>query len=118
MIDFFKIQKRIFDLYAEKEYIDSEIKTILEKYKDRVKIWEDGLQQYTTEDVLKAIDEYWRFKNSDIKPRLAHIQAMLNTQKQDEVFIDCKSEDREKLARAAEITKKRLEQETINKWGI
>ena len=43
---------------------------------------------------------------------------MLNTQKQDEVFIDSQSEEREKLAKAAEITKKRLEQETINKWGI
>lgn len=118
MIDFYRIQKRIFDLYAEREYSESEIKDILEKYSDRAKIWEESLQKYSTEEILRVIDEYWRFKNSEVKPRLAHIQAMLNTQKIDTYEISENKEEQEKLALQAEKTKEELRRKMIEKWGV
>ena len=118
MIDSYRIQKRIFDLYAEREYSESEIKDILEKYSDRAKIWEESLQKYSTEEILRVIDEYWRFKNSEVKPRLAHIQAMLNTQKVEEYEINDRREEQEKLARQAEKTKEELRRKMLEKWGV
>lgn len=111
------VQKRIFDLYGEKEYTVEEVKSILEKYKEKAEVWEIGLKDYTTEDILRAIDEYWRYKNSEKKPRLAHIQAMLRVKKDDFYVSTSEDEEREKLARLAEITKEQLIKQRIEKYG-
>lgn len=118
MIDIYKIQKRIFDLYAEKEYSEEEVRVILQKYSERIKLWEESLQNYETSEVIKAIDEYWRFKDSQTRPRLAHIEAMLRTQKDENYIINENREKQEKLALQAEKTKEELRQKMLEKWGV
>ena len=117
MIDNIQVQKKIFDLYGDKEYSLDDVKEIISKYQDKAQIWEDGLKNYTTEQVLSAINEYWRFKNSEKKPRVAHIQAILETNKIENLQVAPSNKEQSKLARLAELTKQRIEQEMKEKWG-
>ena len=110
------ILKHIEDLYCN-EYVDiKKIQEWIEKYPERSKVWQDGLEKYTTFDVLNAIDEYWRFKDGVNKPRLVHIQAILNTSKID-VCETKNIEEQEKLASIAERTKELLRQQMLKKFG-
>lgn len=117
MIDNVQVQKRIFDLYGEKDYSIEEVKEILNKYQEKAKLWQEGLDKYTTSDVLNAIDEYWRFKNSEKKPRLVHIQAILNTNKIECYETNKNREEQEKLAILAEKTKEDLRKKMLEKFG-
>lgn len=112
-----EILKRIEDLYGDEDVDIKQIQAWMKKYPDRVKAWEDGLKNYLAEDVLNAINEYWRFKNSEKKPRLVHIQAILNTNKIENLQAAPANEEQSKLARLAELTKQRIEQEVKEKWG-
>lgn len=87
---------------------------MVRKYPERAKIWQEGLAKYEDYDIIQAIDEYWRYKDNKVKPKIVHIQALLNT-KDIELVKDDK-EDREKLAMQAEITKQRLAEETARRW--
>lgn len=111
------ILKHIEDLYCTEDVDKKKIEQWIAKYPERAKIWQEGLGKYEDSDILQAIDEYWRYKDNKVKPKIVHIQALLNTQK---IEFEPKEnkEEREKLALQAEITKKKLEQQMKAKWGV
>lgn len=115
MKDLVTILKHIEDLYSSEDVSEHTILEWTRKYPERFKAWQDGLNRYSDADIISVIDEYWRYKDNKVKPRLVHIQAMLNTQKNDDYQES--TEEQEKLASLAEITKKKLEEERIRKFG-
>lgn len=112
-----EILKHIEDLYSNEDVDIKQIHEWIKKYPERVKTWQEGLDKYTTNDVLNAIDEYWRFKNSEKKPRLVHIQAILNTNKIECYETNPNREEQEKLAILAEKTKEDLRKKMLEKFG-
>ena len=118
MKDLVTILKHIEDLYGTEDVSEVTIFNWSKKYPDRFKAWQDGLNRYSDEDIISVIDEYWRFKDNKVKPRLVHIQAMLNTQKIESYEVSDDREEREKLARQAEATKRQLEEKMKAKWGL
>lgn len=117
MKDLVTILKHIEDLYGSEDISEHTILEWTRKYPERFKAWQDGLNRYSDEDIISVIDEYWRFKDNKIKPRLVHIQAMLNTQKIDSYEVSDDREEREKLARQAEKTKEELRRKMLERWG-
>lgn len=115
MKDLVEILKHIEDLYCVEDVDKKKIEQWLVKYPERAKIWQEGLAKYEDYDIIQAIDEYWRYKDNKVKPKIVHIQALLNTKDVELVKEDDK-EDREKLAMQAEITKQRLAEETARRW--
>lgn len=112
------ILKHIEDLYNPEEVTEEQIESWVKKYPERVEVWEKGLSRYNEYEIIQAIDEYWRFKDNKIKPKLAHIQAILNTQKGDVMIKEDDSEERKKLAIIAEKTKEELRKKMIERWGV
>lgn len=112
-----KILKHIEDLYAEEDVQEESIEKWKNKYPERVKMWEDALEKFSDGEILYAIDEYWRFKDSTKKPKLVHIQAMLTTRKREELE-ELPQKDYSGLAKAAEATAELLRQEAIKKYGV
>jgi hypothetical protein len=110
-----KILKHIEDLYSDAEVSEKDIEKWLDKCPERMNTWQESLKRYDDYEIIQVIDEYWRYKDNKVKPRLVHIQAMLNTQKNDD--YQANTEEQEKLASLAEITKKKLEEERIRKFG-
>lgn len=118
MKDLVTILKHIEDLYGSEDVSEHTIWEWTRKYPERFKAWQDGLNRYSDEDIISVIDEYWRFKDNKFKPRLVHIQAMLNTQKIDNYEVSENKENQEKLARQAEKTKEELRLKMLEKWGV
>lgn len=116
-MDLVNILKHIEDLYNPEEVTEDKIIAWVDKYPERVKAWQDGLSRYDDYEIIQAIDEYWRFKESKVKPKLSHIQAILNTQKGDIMIKEDDSAERQKLARLAEKTKEELRQKMLERWG-
>ena len=116
-MDLVRIIKRIEDLYNPNDISESDIGLTLSKYPDRVEEWNKSLGKYSDDEIIQAIDEYWRYKSNDTRPKIAHIQAMLKTRKEDEYVPIRKDEDQEKLAYQAELTKEKLRKEMLAKFG-
>lgn len=114
MIDVLKVQKHLADLYSDRDIKEEDIKKLLDQYPEREKLWSDELKDFTTEEVIQSINEYWRYKNSEIKPKIVHIKAMLG--KREEEYVEQK--DYSELARAAERTMEELRQKAIRKFGV
>lgn len=112
-----KILKHIEDLYVEEDVQEESIEKWKNKYPERVKMWEEALGNFSDGEILYAIDEYWRFKDSTKKPKLVHIQAMLTTRKREELE-EIPQKDYSELAKAAEATAEILRQEAIKKYGV
>lgn len=113
MIDVLKVQKHLADLYSDRDITEEDIKKLLEQYPEREKLWSDELKDFTTEEVIQSINEYWRYKNSEIKPKIVHIKAMLG--RREEEYIEQK--DYSKLAEAAMRTAEQLRQKAMEKYG-
>lgn len=118
MKDLVTILKHIEDLYGSEDVSEHTIWEWTRKYPERFKAWQDGLNKYSDEDIISVIDEYWRFKDNKVKPRLVHIQAMLNTQKIDSYEALEDRAEQEEFYRRAEATKKQLEEKMKAKWGV
>lgn len=112
-----EILKHIEDLYGQQEISKEKIKQSIEKNKERAELWETKLCKYEIYDIIQAIDEYWNYKNDKERPRVVHIEAILNTRKNCDILRVEKNEESERLAKLAEITKEQLKQKTIQKWG-
>lgn len=116
MIDVLKVQKHLADLYSQTDITEEEIQKLLKKYPDREKLWNEELKDFTTDEVIQAINEYWRYKNSEIKPKIVHIKAMLLPAKKDEV-VEVKTKDYSGLAKAAEKTAEELRRKALERFG-
>ena len=112
MIDVLKVQKYIADMYSEKDVSEEDIKKLLEQYPERAKLWEDEFKDFETEEVLTAIRDYWKYKDSKVKPKIVHIKAMMTTKDE---YVEQK--DYSELAKAAERTMELLRQKAIRKFG-
>jgi len=81
MADTKKILEHLAELYATPtatKTADEVIVLNLEKLNLNFEKYDDAFKPYTTADVMKSIDEYWKFKNDKVRPTLAHILAGLN----------------------------------------
>ena len=116
-MDLVRIIKRIEDLYNPQDISENDIGLTLSKHPDRVDEWKKSLGNYSDDDIIQAIYEYWRYKSNDTRPKIAHIQAMLKTRKEDEYVPVRKDADQEKLAHQAELTKEKLRKEMLAKFG-
>ena len=76
-----EIIKHIFELYLDDEPTDDDILVWCEKNMERYRAYEEAFKDYDTIDVLKAIDEYWRYTSNKTKPTVAKLLTMLNTNK-------------------------------------
>ena len=76
-----EIIKHIFELYLDDEPTDDDVLVWCEKNMERYRAYEEAFKDYDTIDVLKAIDEYWRYTSNKTKPTVAKLLTMLNTNK-------------------------------------
>lgn len=113
MIDVLKVQKYLADMYSEKDVTEEEIKKLLEQYPERANLWEEEFKDSTTEEVIIAIRDYWKYKDSKIKPKIVHIKAMMTTK--DEYAEPQK--DYSELAKAAERTMEELRKKAEARYG-
>lgn len=76
-----EIIKHLIELYtgdiSDEAMVNYELKN-----SEQVKMYAEAFSEYDLSDVLKAIDEYWNFKNSTTKPTVAKILAMLNSNRE------------------------------------
>lgn len=76
-----EIIKHIFELYDNNEPTNEDIEIWCGKNFERYLAWKEAFDHYNTVDVLKAIDEYWRYTSNKTKPTVAKLLTMLNTNK-------------------------------------
>ena len=76
-----EIIKHLNDLYTDVEFTYEMTQTWCLKNVERFKAWKEAFDKYDTTDVLKAIDEYWRYSSIKTKPKVSQLLAMLNTNK-------------------------------------
>ena len=76
-----EIIKHINDLYTDNEFTYEMAETWCIRNKERYTAWKEAFESYDTVDVLKAIDEYWRYTSNKTKPKVSQLLAMLNTSK-------------------------------------
>lgn len=76
-----EIIKHLNDLYTDVEFTYEMAQTWCLKNEERFKAWKEAFDKYDTTDVLKAIDEYWRYSSNKTKPKVSQLLAMLNTNK-------------------------------------
>lgn len=82
MADTQKILHHIAELYA-KPRANQEFETAVfemeEKMSARFDEYDKAFREKVTADVIKAIDDYWRYKNDKTRPTLAQLLAMENS---------------------------------------
>ncbi|MBQ0114208.1 MAG: hypothetical protein KBT03_13845 [Bacteroidales bacterium] len=71
------ILQHISELY-DKEPDPEKIEQLALEHPTKVNKWNDAFANYDTDEVISAIDEYWRFKSSKTKPNVSQIIAMIN----------------------------------------
>lgn len=76
-----EIIKHINDLYTDNEFTYEMAETWCIRNNERYLAWKEAFENYDTTDVLKAIDEFWRYTSNKTKPKVSQLLAMLNTNK-------------------------------------
>ncbi len=76
-----EIIKHVIELYTG-DTTDAAMANYELKNSEQVKMYAAAFKEYDLSDVLKAIDDYWNFKNSKTKPTVAQILAVLNSNKE------------------------------------
>lgn len=76
-----EIIKHVIELYNG-DTTDAAMANYELKNSEQVKMYSAAFKEYDLSDVLKAIDDYWNFKNSKTKPTVAQILAVLNSNKE------------------------------------
>ena len=82
MADTKRILRHIAELYAKpraNQDIDDAILEMEEKLGARFAEYDKAFQDKLTSDIIKAVDDYWRFKNDKTRPTLAQILTMENS---------------------------------------
>lgn len=116
MADTQRILHHIAELYAKprvNQDLDSAILEMEEKMSARFEDYNAAFADKLTADVIKAVDDYWRFKSDKTRPTLAQLLAMENadTTKKDRKDTDPESHDgmRARILKCAD--------ELGDKWG-
>ena len=81
MADTKKVLHHIAELYAKpraNQDIDDAVFEMEEKLNARFVEYDKAFSDKMTVDLIKAIDDYWRFKNDKTRPTLAQILSMEN----------------------------------------
>lgn len=81
MADTKRILRHIAELYAKpraNQELDDAIFEMEEKLNARFNEYDKAFSEKITVDLIKAIDDYWRFKNDKTRPTLAQILSMEN----------------------------------------
>ena len=81
MADTKRVLQHIAELYAKpraNQDIDDAIREMEEKLNARFAEYDKAFSDKMTVDLLKAVDDYWRFKNDKTRPTLAQILSMEN----------------------------------------
>lgn len=82
MSDTKKILEHIAELYVKPksdEDLDTAVSSAYEKLAANFEKYDEVFRQYLTADVIKAVDEYWRWKSDKVRPTLAQILGMLGS---------------------------------------
>lgn len=98
MADTQRILHHIAELYAKpraNQEFDLAVAEMEEKMSARFEEYDKAFQEKLTADVVKAIDDYWRYKSDKTRPTLAQLMAMENsdTSKKERSEIDPESEE-------------------------
>lgn len=78
------IIKKVAELYSfgsEKKTAEEVTQVNYEKLLDKEQEWEQAFDKYDTDDVIQAINNYWRYKSDKTRPSVAQILALLQTEK-------------------------------------
>lgn len=89
------IIKKVAELYSfcsEKKTAEEVTQVNYEKLLDKEKEWEQAFDKYDTDDVIQAINNYWRYKSDKTRPSVAQILAILQTEREVKPKSDNKAE--------------------------
>lgn len=79
------IIKKVAELYSfgtERKTVEEVTQLNYEKLLDKEPEWEDAFKDYELDDVLGAINSYWRYKTDKVRPSVKQILAFLETEKE------------------------------------
>ena len=79
------IIKKVAELYSfgsEKKTAEEVTQVNYEKLLDKELEWEQAFDNYEADDVIQAINNYWRYKSDKSRPSVAQILAILQTEKE------------------------------------
>ena len=91
------IIRKVAELYSfgsERKTVEEVTQLNYEKLLDKEQDWEDAFKDYDVDDVLLAINSYWRYKSDKNRPSVAQILSFLETEKEVKK-IPNKAENRE-----------------------
>lgn len=91
MTDTAKILHHIAELYAKPRKDQSFNDAVLEleeKLNNRFDAYDEAFSAELTSNIIKAVDDYWRFKSDKTRPTIAQIMAMVNSddEKEEKIF--------------------------------
>ncbi len=116
MADTQRILHHIAEMYAKarsNQSFDSAVFEMEEKLSERFDDYDAAFADRLTADVIKAVDDFWRFKSDKVRPTLAQILAMENADvtKKDRKDVDPESLEglRRRILKCAD--------EFGDKWG-
>lgn len=78
------IIKKVAELYSfgnERKTAEEVTQINYEKLLDKEPEWEQAFDKYDTDDVVQAINNYWRYKSDKTRPSVAQLLALLQTEK-------------------------------------
>lgn len=80
-----RIIKKVAELYSfgnERKTVEEVTQINYEKLLDKEADWDKAFEEYEVDDVLQAVDNFWRFKSDKNRPSVAQILSFLNTEKE------------------------------------
>lgn len=80
-----RIIKKVAELYSfgnERKTVEEVTQINYEKLLDKEADWDKAFEEYEVDDVLKAVDNFWRYKSDKNRPSVAQILSFLNTEKE------------------------------------
>lgn len=83
MADTREIIKKIADLYSfgtEKKTSEEVAQQNFAKLMEKEKEWEKAFSDYETDDVILAINNFWRFKSDKTRPNVSQLLSLLQTE--------------------------------------
>ena len=82
MTDTVKILRHIAELYAKPrkdQPFDDAVLELEEKLNNRFDAYDESFSVELTSNIIKAIDDFWRYKSDKNRPTIAQIMAMVNS---------------------------------------
>lgn len=82
MTDTVKILRHIAELYAKPrkdQPFDDAVLELEEKLNNRFDAYDEAFSVELTSNIIKAVDDFWRYKSDKNRPTIAQIMAMVNS---------------------------------------